>query len=117
LDEPATPTRHSLQIRTSFENEPPIYSYDPPTPTPPAFTGELLSPSHLRLYHFGSRFLPHTSSPIQALLPLPSERLILIGHLDGLSVLDMFPHEWTEDGLTQKDPSEAQTLVMWQGEG
>lgn len=96
---------------------PPDYTYDPPTPTPPAFVGERLAPAHLQMYHFGSRFLPHSTSPINAMLPVASERLLLIGHAEGLSVLDMFPLEWTENGLTQKDPSEAQALPMWEGEG
>lgn len=43
--------------------------------------------------------------------------MLLIGHDDGLSVLDMFPQEWTDGGLTTKGPSDAQAKLIWQGEG
>lgn len=44
------------------------------------------------------------------------DRLLLIGHDEGLSVLDMFPQEWTESGLSFKGPDEAQARSIWQGE-
>ncbi|KDQ29618.1 hypothetical protein PLEOSDRAFT_1038182, partial [Pleurotus ostreatus PC15] len=70
------------------------------------------------LNNFGSRFLPHATAPIRCLLPLPSERLVLIGHDEGLSVLDMFPQEWNElGGITVKGPDEAQSREIWRGEG
>lgn len=46
-----------------------------------------------------------------------NDRLLLIGHDEGLSVLDMFPQEWTETGnITTKGPDEANARLMWEGE-
>jgi len=43
---------------------------------------------------------------------------LLIGHDEGLSVLDMFPQEWSETGgINVKTPDEAQTRLIWEGEG
>jgi len=43
--------------------------------------------------------------------------MVLIGHDEGLSVLDMFPQEWNEDGgITVKKPNEAQAYLIWHGE-
>ena len=79
---------------------------------------ETLDPTHLLMSQFGSRFLPHTMSPIRCLLPLSSHRLLLIGHDEGLSVLNMFPEETTEEGeVVQKGPDEAQARLIWEGEG
>lgn len=97
-----------------------------PLPSPPTapesialpFVSQKLPPTHLKLNNFGSRFLPHATAPIRCLLPLPSERLVLIGHDEGLSVLDMFPQEWNElGGITVKGPDEAQSREIWRGEG
>ncbi|KAF9498711.1 hypothetical protein BDN71DRAFT_353746 [Pleurotus eryngii] len=97
-----------------------------PLPSPPAapesmalpFVSQKLPPTHLKLNNFGSRFLPHATAPIRCLLPLPSERLVLIGHDEGLSVLDMFPQEWNNlGGITVKGPDEAQSREIWRGEG
>lgn len=86
--------------------------------SPLPFVSQRLHPSHLRLNHFGSRFLPHSTSQIRCTLPLISERLLLIGHDEGLSVLDMFPQEWSEaGGIDVKNPDEAQARVIWEGEG
>ncbi|KAH7931183.1 hypothetical protein BV22DRAFT_1101159 [Leucogyrophana mollusca] len=88
-----------------------------PTTGPSPLPGELLSPTHLRLHQFGSRFLPHCTSPIRCLLPLQSDRLLLIGHDRGLSVLNMYPQEWAETGgIMQKGPDEAQSRPIWTGE-
>ncbi|KAG6861983.1 hypothetical protein C0995_009167 [Termitomyces sp. Mi166 len=88
----------------------------PPLPILP-FPSEKLLPTHLRVNQFGSRFLPHTTSPIRCLLPLESDRFLLIGHDKGLSVLDTFPEEWSEDGsLSVKGPDEAQARLIWTGE-
>lgn len=90
-----------------------------PTPpiTPPAFASHDILPTHLKMNQFGSRFLPHTTSQIRCLLPLVAERLLLIGHDEGLSVLDIFPQEWTESGeIAVKGPDEAQARVIWRGE-
>ncbi|KAM6496153.1 hypothetical protein JOM56_008859 [Amanita muscaria] len=82
----------------------------------PFGTGKL-SPSQLRICQFGSRFLPHATSQIRCLLPLMGDRYLLIGHDEGLSVLDMFPNEWGESGgLINKGPSEAVARQIWVGE-
>ncbi|TBU47263.1 hypothetical protein BD309DRAFT_952396 [Dichomitus squalens] len=107
-----------LHLQTSLP--PPMPSpfahanYPPP---PQTLIPESLDPSHLKLYNFGSRFLPHTTSPIRCLLPLNNHRLLLIGHDDGLSVLDMFPGEWDEDDDTEKGPADAEAKLIWEGEG
>lgn len=125
-DEPPTPPPKDYPSPSgysagSMDGAPPDYPFDAYTPStgPPSLPGEQLPPAHLRLHHFGSRFIPHTTSPIRCVLPLPvpGERLLLIGHDDGLSVLDMFPHQWTERGLLSKGPEEAQTYLIWEGEG
>lgn len=82
---------------------------------------EHLSPTHLSIYHFGSRFLPHSSVPIRCILPLHRDRLLLIGTDTGLSVLNMFPEKWADEtsggtGLIQKGPADAQARVIWTGE-
>ena len=94
-----------------------------PPPVPPKtieplpLIGEVISPSRLKLHHFGSRFLPHTTAPIRCLLPILGETLLLIGHDDGLSVLNMFPKEWTDSGLAEKGPNDAEAHPVWVGEG
>ncbi|KZT71553.1 hypothetical protein DAEQUDRAFT_763780 [Daedalea quercina L-15889] len=88
-----------------------------PEPSPLAtLIPEILSPSRLKLYQFGSRFLPHTTTPIRCLLPLLNDQILLIGHDQGLSVLDMFPREWTAGGLAEKGPADAQVRPVWEGE-
>ena len=120
-----TPT---LQLHTEFNHDQlpnphiqpgpdgngiPEYEYDPSQPV----AGESLRPAHLGLHQLGSRFLPHTTSPIRALLPLLGDRLLLIGHDDGLSVLNMFPQEWTDTGVQTRGPGEAKAHPIWTGEG
>ena len=90
-----------------------VLEYDPAQPV----LGESLRPAHLGLHHLGSRFLPHSTSQIRALLPLLGDRLLLIGHDDGLSVLNMFPQEWTDTGLQTRGPEEAHAHPIWTGEG
>ncbi|KZW04141.1 hypothetical protein EXIGLDRAFT_16516 [Exidia glandulosa HHB12029] len=75
-------------------------------------TGERLDPCHLSLHTFGSRFIPHSHAPIKAVLPVLGDRYVLIGHEDGLDVLDMFPDESFE-GNTQ----DARRREVWRGEG
>ncbi|KAF8558714.1 hypothetical protein OG21DRAFT_1481048 [Imleria badia] len=106
----------------------PPESPDPASPTDPlspsqhdlqGTTCETLLPTHLQLHQFGSRFLPHTTSPIRCILPINRDRLLLIGTDNGLSVLDMYPMEWASDGnvgIVQKGPVEAQARVVWTGE-
>ena len=81
------------------------------------FASQIVSPTHLKICHFGSRFLPHTTSRIRCILPLLADRIILIGHDDGLSVLDMFPQESVYRGeVVIKTPTEAQSRPIWKGE-
>jgi hypothetical protein len=145
INEPATPTpgeefqlaAHStLRVLTDFpETPPPVPPKDrsrtasygdlPETlsgqyseeTVQPSLVAARISPSHLRLNHFGSRFIPHATSPIRCMLPIPSESLLLLGTDTGLSVLNLFPAEWTDDGLSPKGPSDAYARVIWMGEG
>ena len=87
------------------------YAFEQATPILP--TSESISPSHAKLYNFGSRFLPYATSPINALLPLMGDRLLLIGHGNGLSVMDMFPSGDPETS----GPGEALVRPIWEGEG
>jgi hypothetical protein len=122
-DGPSTPgpstgiQTQQLNIPHDLLPSPPIQpeellEYDPSQP----IAGESLRPTHLGLHQLGSRFLPHTTSPIRALLPLLGDRLLLIGHDDGLSVLNMFPQEWTDIGLQTRGPGEAEVHAIWTGE-
>ncbi|KAI0776186.1 hypothetical protein BD413DRAFT_688386 [Trametes elegans] len=86
-------------------------------PAPASLIPEPIPPSRLQLYNFGSRFLPHTTSPIRCLLPLGNHHLVLIGHDNGLSVLDMFPHDWSDEEGAQKGPADAEAKLIWEGEG
>ena len=69
--------------------------------------------THLKLHKFGSRFIPHTKSQIHCLLPILRDRLLLIGHDEGLSVLNMFP---SGDPRTSS-PREAEARLVWTGAG
>lgn len=82
----------------------------PETVTAPA--GQRLDPCHLTLHTFGSRFIPHANGPIRAILPVLGDRYILVGHDEGLDVLDMFPDE-SFAGNTQ----DARRREVWRGEG
>ena len=43
--------------------------------------------------------------------------MLLVGHDDGLSVLDMFPQERTENGDTaMSGPGDAHCWPVWEGE-
>ncbi|KAF9450172.1 hypothetical protein P691DRAFT_726586 [Macrolepiota fuliginosa MF-IS2] len=105
----------SLQDDPFLEQEQPQKAASPP---PLSFVSQSVEPSHLKLNTFGSRFLPHATSQIRCILPLNSERLLLIGHDEGLSVLDCFPQEWTATGgIDVKNPDEAHARLIWEGEG
>ncbi|KAF7335275.1 hypothetical protein MSAN_02338200 [Mycena sanguinolenta] len=120
--EPPTPTTPGLSIQTrnlriSTLSEPPPTARpeQPLPPLPPVST--VLRPTHLKMHHFGSRFLPHTTTPIRCLLPLQADRLLLLGHDEGLSVLDMYPQDWNDSGgLDLKGPEEAVVRTIWEGE-
>ncbi|KAI4528152.1 hypothetical protein GGG16DRAFT_56481 [Schizophyllum commune] len=118
--EPPTP-QPALQIRTvDLLRQESIVEAPPETPPMPAlpFLPQRLKPSHLKMFNFGSRFLPHSTVPIRCLLPILSDRLILIGHDEGLSVLDLYPQHWDNAGhIVQRGPDEAQARTIWTGEG
>lgn len=81
------------------------------------FVSETIEGSRLKINHFGSRFLPHTNRQIRCVLPLQGDRMLLIGHDDGLSVLDMFPQERTENGdIATGGPGDAHCWPVWEGE-
>ncbi|KAI0832696.1 hypothetical protein BC628DRAFT_1414964 [Trametes gibbosa] len=114
------PLPPQLRLQTNFPLSaipvsPPAHVRRPPPPA--ALIPEPLAPSRLKLYNFGSRFLPHTTSPIRCLLPLGNHHLLLIGHDQGLSVLDMFPSDWSDEDETHKGPSDAEVKLIWEGEG
>jgi hypothetical protein len=67
----------------------------------------------MKLHTFGSRFLPHSELPILSLLPLFDDKKLLIGHMDGLTLLDMAP-EATSSELDSKEPRRRD---IWHGEG
>jgi len=108
-----------IQMSGLMQNGSPPHSVDDTsTLTPPLpFVRQVIEPSHLKISHFGSRFLPHTTSQIRSVLPLLGDTMLLIGHDNGLSVLDMFPQEWTDSGeMVTKRPDEAQCREIWRGE-
>jgi hypothetical protein len=81
------------------------------------FVSENIEGSHLKINHFGSRFLPHTTRPIRCVLPLQGDRMLLVGHDDGLSVLDMFPQELSQNGdVATSGPADAHCWPIWEGE-
>lgn len=97
--------------------EPPSYipehSESPPLSSSLPAPGEKVPASHLRLFNFGSRFLPHTFSQIRCLLPILGDRLLLIGHDEGLSVLNVFPTGDAPDASF----ADAKVKPIWEGEG
>ncbi|KAF8157712.1 hypothetical protein K438DRAFT_1986333 [Mycena galopus ATCC 62051] len=108
---PPTPTTPGLSIRTnnlhiSTLSKPPPTTR-PEQPLPPLPPGNL---------DFGSRFLLHSTVPIRCLLPLQANRLLLIGHNEGLSVLDMYPQDWNDTGgIALKGPEDAAVRTIWEG--
>ncbi|KAJ3487299.1 hypothetical protein NLJ89_g11728 [Agrocybe chaxingu] len=123
VSQPPTPSPFGepLHVQTSrlSVNDSPPGSWDDSDPlsAPLPFVSQTIEPSHLKINHFGSRFLPHTTSRIRCVLPLLGDRMLLVGHDEGLSVLDMFPQQWTEDGdVLTKGPDEAHCWPIWRGE-
>lgn len=120
-DLPAASSQHNQDIPHS-ESAVSVSPTDPLSQSQRDLQGtasETILPSHLQLHQFGSRFLPHTSSPIRCILPINRDHLLLIGTDNGISVLDMYPMEWASDGnsgIIQKGPGDAQARVMWTGE-
>ncbi|KAJ7305390.1 hypothetical protein DFH08DRAFT_825086 [Mycena albidolilacea] len=102
-------------LRISTLSEPPPTARPEQPPLPPVRT--VLRPTHLKMHHFDSRFLPHLTTPIRCLLPLQADCLLLIGHDEGLSVLDMYPQDWNDSGgIDLKGPEDAAMRPIWEGE-
>ncbi|KAG7097401.1 hypothetical protein E1B28_004751 [Marasmius oreades] len=108
----------SLSETDSYSSHSYLQQTPSPRPLPPLpSVSNQLRPTHLNMHSFGSRFLPHSKSRIRCLLPLLGDRILLIGHDNGLSVLDIFPREWTDSGgISLKGPDEAHALPIWNGE-
>ncbi|KAH7343385.1 hypothetical protein B0J17DRAFT_642193 [Rhizoctonia solani] len=102
--------------------QPPAYSMPAerlttPPPAPALVTRPIAR--CLSVAHFGSRFIPHSNSPIATLLPIGADdRFLLIGTERGLSVLDILP---AFHGAPTSNPArileEAKPRDIWTGEG
>ncbi|CUA69104.1 hypothetical protein RSOLAG22IIIB_03782 [Rhizoctonia solani] len=106
----------------SGQPEPPAYSLSTERlATPPPAPAPVTRPIArcLSVVHFGSRFIPHSNSPIAALLPIGADdRFLLIGTERGLAVLDVLP---AFHGAPTSNPArileEAKPRDIWTGEG
>jgi hypothetical protein len=79
--------------------------------------GERLAPCHLSRFTFGSRFLPHSRSHINAILPIMNDRFILMGGPSGLSVLDVLPRLHGDEAMSAVGGlSDAKKKDIWEGE-
>ncbi|KAJ3854924.1 hypothetical protein EV368DRAFT_35778 [Lentinula lateritia] len=121
INEPPTPSPLALHIQTSHLHNLHISqqarnTLSPPLPPLPSVSLKL-HPTHLRMHQFGSRFIPHTTSPIRCVLSIMEGKFLLIGHDEGLSVLDMYPRSEAAAGISIKGPEEAQARSIWTGEG
>ena len=120
-----------FQLQTDLV-PPAIHQYDVdshPTPIngtraplpPPQVSSVRLGLAHLSVHEFGSRFVPHSNLPIQALLPLPSTHYLLMADSEGLAMLDTIP----EDGPISAEANVAYVHALeaakrrdlWFGEG
>jgi hypothetical protein len=101
----------SVQISYSpdkFINKP---SMDVQIPMVPLAT----DPTWLLIHRFG----PLATSQIRCMLPVLGGRMLLIGHDDGLSVLDLFPRLTTDDENFTNGPSSlkrSEYRAIWRGE-
>lgn len=108
------PSSHLSRTQTVLSNSSPSNDDPQSGPSTSYITlGQALPPTHLKLHSFGSRFLPHSDLPILTLLPLFDDTKLLIGHTNGLSVLDMDPETPLSD-LASKEPRRRD---IWHGEG
>ncbi|CCO33961.1 hypothetical protein BN14_08050 [Rhizoctonia solani AG-1 IB] len=104
------------------QNQPPAYTLPKeeiitPPPAPAPVTRPIAR--CLSVAHFGSRFIPHSNSPIATLLPIGADdRFLLMGTERGLSVLDVLP---AFHGAPTSNPArileEAKPRDIWTGEG
>ncbi|QRV72856.1 hypothetical protein RhiJN_00870 [Ceratobasidium sp. AG-Ba] len=110
-------------VDTPEAPQPPAYSAPPEqirvqTPAPPPVTRAIAR--CLSVAHFGSRFIPHSHTPIEALLPLGlDDRFILLGTQRGLAVLDILPslHGAQSTPATARVLEAATPHDVWTGEG
>ncbi|KAJ4478996.1 hypothetical protein J3R30DRAFT_3682343 [Lentinula aciculospora] len=121
INQPPSPSPMALHIQTDDLRNLHIsqrtqHTLSPPLPPLPSVSLKL-QPTHLRIHQFGSRFLPHATSPIRCVLSIMEGKLLLIGHDEGLSVLDMYPRSESVAGISVKGPEEAQARSIWTGEG
>ncbi|PVG00490.1 hypothetical protein CPB86DRAFT_773734 [Serendipita vermifera] len=75
--------------------------------------------TRLSVYHFGSRFIPHSIAPIRSLVSLCDDRYLLLGGLDGLGMLDIFPERAqvnTDDSVISHPLEAAKRRELWTGE-
>lgn len=114
---PPTPRRQHTQLNIAPPNYIPS---EPPLPQ-----GEPCEPSRLYLHQFGSRFLPHANGRIHCMLPLLSDRFLLVGSADGLSVVDVLPSlhprkgeqaPSLNPGLATQPLADAVAVPIWTGE-
>ncbi|KAF8605299.1 hypothetical protein BDV93DRAFT_521639 [Ceratobasidium sp. AG-I] len=103
--------------------QPPAYSRPSevlpvPAPAPPPVTRAVAR--CLSIAHFGSRFIPHSNTPISTLLPLGlDDRFLLLGTQHGLAVLDVLPtlHGAQPVSNPARILEEAKPRDIWTGEG
>ncbi|KAF7355684.1 hypothetical protein MSAN_01486200 [Mycena sanguinolenta] len=121
---PRTPNTHNTRPFQPNQESPHLHplrisTYRPPRAFLTAFTScEHGSPAYTpQDAPLWLAFLPHTTTPIRCLLPLQADRMLLLGHDEGLSVLDMYPQDWNDSGgLDLKGPEEAIVRTIWEGE-
>ncbi|KDQ20517.1 hypothetical protein BOTBODRAFT_169263 [Botryobasidium botryosum FD-172 SS1] len=116
---PPTPTAESGPPDRRLALPPSYSATTMPKPTP---VGEDMSPCHLSIHQFGSRFISHSSSPINTILPILSDKLILIGTREGLFVLDVLPSlhgggQGFRLGQNAGLLDDARPRQIWSGEG
>jgi len=74
-------------------SRPPPFNGGSARPLPPQVTSVRLGLAQLSVHEFGSRFVPHSTFPIHALLPLPGTHFLLLGGSEGLGMLDIIPED------------------------
>ncbi|KAB5596339.1 hypothetical protein CTheo_324 [Ceratobasidium theobromae] len=110
------------KIDTPEAPQPPAYSLPPeqiiqPPPGPSPVTRAIAR--CLSVVHFGSRFIPHSNTPIVTVLPLGvDDRFILFGTAQGLAVLDVLPAlHGAQPSNAARVLEEAKPRNIWAGEG
>ena len=103
----------SVHISFSSDNYVNRPSLDVQIPTIPLATDPTWK--HLLIRHFG----PLATSQIRCILPVLGGRMLLIGHDDGLSVLDLFARLTTDDENFTNGPTGLKQMeyrAIWRGE-